>query len=358
MSRTTRAAVLTSPRTFEVRELPLPEPAPDQALLRIETCGLCGSDLDCWAGNYGIPYAYIPGHEPVGVIEEIGPVAAARMGVGVGARVAVEPTSPCGACHRCLSGEYLLCRVLRGMHGAMDLALGSGLWGGYAQHMQLGPRALVHEISPDLPLELASLFNALGAGFDWVCDAGGATVGDTVLVLGAGQRGLASVVAARVAGAGTVIATDVAAARHKLDLALDMGADHVLAADEQDVVAAVRDLTSGDLADVVVDTVGHAPQTAVDAVGAVRRGGTVVLAGIKGGPVPQFSTDDVLFRSITLRGVLGVHGRSFRRAISVLESRRFPLERMHTHAFGLDQADEALRTLAEGDGSIHVSIRP
>ena len=358
MSRTTRAAVLTAPHTFEIRELPLPRPAPDEALLRVETCGLCGSDLDCWSGLYGIPYAYIPGHEPVGVIEEIGPVAAIRMGVGVGARVAVEPAAPCGACRWCLSGEYLLCRAITGMHGAMDIALGSGLWGGYAQHLQLGPRALVHEVSPDLPLELASLFNALGAGFDWVCDAGGASVGDTVLVLGAGQRGLASVVAARVAGAATVIATDIAAARHKLDLALELGADHVIEADEQDVVEVVRDLTSGELADVVVDTVGHATQTAVDAVGAVRRGGTVVLAGIKGGPVPEFSTDKVLGRSVTLRGVLGVHGRNFRRAISLLESGRFPLERMHTHAFGLDQAGEALRTLAEGDDVIHVSIRP
>ena len=358
MSRTTRAAVLTAPHTFEVRELPLPEPADDEALLRVETCGLCGSDLDCWAGHYGIPYAYIPGHEPVGVIEEIGPVAAARLGVGVGARVAVEPASPCGACRWCLSGDYLLCRAIAGMHGAMDIAVGSGLWGGYAQHLHLGPRALVHDIPPDLPLELASLFNALGAGFDWVCDAGGATVGDTVLVLGAGQRGLASVVAARVAGAATVIVTDVAAARHKLDLALELGADHVIAADEQDVVPEVRRLTSGDLADVVVDTAGHAPQTALDAIDAVRRGGTVVLAGIKGGPVPQFPTDKVLGRSVTIRGVLGVHGRSFRRAIAVLASRRFPLERMHTHAFGLDQADEALRTLAEGPDAIHVSIRP
>lgn len=358
MSRTTRAAVLTAPRTFEVRELPLPELADDEALLRVETCGLCGSDLDCWAGHYGIPYAYIPGHEPVGIIEEIGPAAEKRLGVGVGTRVAVEPASPCGACRWCLAGEYLQCRAIKGMHGAMDVARGSGLWGGYAQHMHLGPRALVHEVSRDLPLELASLFNALGAGFDWVCDAGGARVGDTVLVLGAGQRGLASVVAARVAGAATVVVTDLAAAQHKLDLAVELGADHVVVADEQDVVAAVRDLTSGQMADVVVDTVGHAPQTAVDAVEAARPGGTVVLAGIKGGPVPSFSTDRVLGRALTLRGVLGVRGRAFRQAITVLEARRFPLEKMHTHAFPLEEADAALRMLAEGAGAVHVSIRP
>ena len=358
MSRTTRAAVLTGPHAFEVRELPLPVLAADEALLRVETCGLCGSDLDCWAGHYGIPYEYVPGHEPVGVIEEIGPEAASTWGLQAGARVAVEPASPCGRCRRCLDGTYLQCAAITGMHGAMDLAQGSGLWGGYAQHMHLGPRSLLHPISPELPLELASLFNALGAGFDWVCEAGGATVGDTVLVLGAGQRGLASVVAARVAGAETVVVTDIAAARHKLALATELGADATVVADEQDVVEAVRELTRGALADVVVDTVGHAPQTAVDAVQAVRAGGTVVLAGIKGGPVPEFSTDLVLGRAITLRGVLGVHGRSFRRAISVLESRRFPLERMHTHAFPLEDADTALRVLAQGDGAIHVSLRP
>lgn len=358
MSRTARAAVLTAPRHFELRELALPAVAEDEALLRVETCGLCGSDLDCWAGSYGIPYAFIPGHEPVGVIEEIGAAAAARWGVREGTRVCVEPASPCGSCPRCLDGQYLHCKAIRGMHGAMDLAAGSGLWGGYAEYMHLGPRTLVHPIDGELPLELASLFNALGAGFDWVCDAGGVRVGDTVLVLGAGQRGLASVVAARTAGAARVLVTDLAAARHKLDLARELGADDVIVADGEDVVTAVRDLTRGELADVVVDTVGHAPQTAVDAVRCVRAGGTVVLAGIKGGPVPEFSTDYLLGRSITLRGVLGVHSRSFRRAIAVLESRRFPLERMHTHSFPLDQADEALRTLAEGQGAIHVSLRP
>ncbi|TKJ35166.1 zinc-binding dehydrogenase [Blastococcus sp. CCUG 61487] len=358
MSRTARAAVLTSPGTFEVRELPLPAIADDEALLRVEACGLCGSDLDAWNGSWGIPYEYIPGHEAVGVIEQIGPAAAKRWRVGVGSRVAVEPSTPCGTCAQCLDGEYLSCQTVRGMHGARDIQRGSGLWGGYAEYLHLGPRALVHEIDPELPLELASLWNAMGAGFDWVVDAGGVGIGDTVVILGSGQRGLASVVAARTAGAGTVIVTDLAAARHKLDLALEFGADHAIAADEQDVVETVRELTAGRLADVVVDTAGHATQTAVDAVNAVRRGGTVVLAGIKGRPVPEFSTDAVLGRSITLKGVLGVHARNFRRAISVLESRRFPLERMHTHAFSIDAADEALQVLAEGEGAIHVSVRP
>jgi threonine dehydrogenase-like Zn-dependent dehydrogenase len=355
--RTARAAVFTGPRAFELRELPLPHIAADEALLRVEACGLCGSDLDFWEGSYAIPFAYIPGHEPVGIIEEIGPAASKRWGVQVGDRVAVEPASPCGTCPRCLSGHYLQCKGITGMHGARDIAKGSGLYGGYATHMHLGPRTLVHPIDKELPLDLASLFNALGAGFDWVCDAGGTQVGDTVLVLGAGQRGLSSVVAARVAGAATVIVTDLATAQHKLDLARELGADHTITASE-DVVATVKELTGGELADVVVDTVGHDPQTAVDAVHCVRAGGTVVLAGIKGKPVPEFSTDFLLGRSITLRGVLGVHGRSFRRAISVLESRRFPLEKMHTHAFGLDQADVALQTLAEGSDAIHVSLRP
>ena len=107
---TARAAVFTGPRAFEMRELPLPDIAVDEALLRVETCGLCGSDLDCWEGSYGIPFAYIPGHEPVGIIEQIGELAAQRWGVRVGDRIAVEPASPCGTCQRCLGGRYLLCK--------------------------------------------------------------------------------------------------------------------------------------------------------------------------------------------------------------------------------------------------------
>src|SRR5213593_3963833 len=113
--RTSRAVVQTAPRRLELRELPVPEIDDDSALLRVEACGICGSDVEQYTGTIPVRMPVIPGHEPLGVIEQIGHRAAKRWGVNAGDRVAVEAPIPCGHCRACLEGRYQVCRGRGGM---------------------------------------------------------------------------------------------------------------------------------------------------------------------------------------------------------------------------------------------------
>lgn len=363
-----RAMVLDGDRTFVLEEFPRPSITADDALLRVEACGICGTDLEQYDGHMAkaglVRYPFIPGHEPVGIIEEIGPAAAARWGVAAGDRVAVEPLIPCRECAACRDGRTTECsgwgRIYS--YGMLDTAVRSGLVGGYAEYLQLHPHSVVHPLSVELPIEVAVMFNPMGAGVHWGARAGDVSAGDTVVVLGAGQRGLTCLLAARAAGAGQVFISDVARAANKLDLALELGADAAIVADEEDVVARVEELTAGRLADVVIDVSAMATQPVLDAVEMVRRGGTIVLAGLKGGrPVQNFVSDRLVFKSITMRGVFTVDSRAYAEAIRLIESAPARFARLHTRSYPLERTEEALLHLAgrlDGPPAVHVAIIP
>jgi threonine dehydrogenase-like Zn-dependent dehydrogenase len=205
------------------------------------------------------------------------------------------------------------------------------------------------------------MFNPLGAGVRWAVHLGGVGLGDTVLVLGAGQRGLAAVLAARTAGAGTIIVTGLARDEGKLALAVDFGADYTIDVEAEDTVARVMDITGGAGADVVLELTPMADQPVRDALNAVRWGGKVVLAGLKGGRPIELSTDLIINKAITVAGAFSVDSRAYAEAIRLIETGQFPLSRMHTHTFGLDQVPRAIETLAgevPGEEAIHVAIVP
>jgi 2-desacetyl-2-hydroxyethyl bacteriochlorophyllide A dehydrogenase len=361
---TSRAIVQTGPRRLELRELPLPEIDDESALLRVEACGICGSDVEQYNGLLPVRFPLVPGHEPLGIIERIGERAAKRWGVAPGDRVAVEPLIPCGHCRACRAGRYQACRGRGGMfaHGYVPLAHPPGLWGGYADYMYLDAHSIVHPMRKDVPVGTAALFNALGAGFRWAVEIPRTGPGDTVLVLGPGQRGLASVVAARVAGADAIIVTGLSRDREKLALARALGADHTLDVETEDVRVRVKELTGGRGADVVIEVSANAPEPVAEALHYVAHGGRIVLAGVKGfKAVPDFVSDLVVVKEVTIVGAFGVTGPAYEAAIRLIESGRLPLERLHTHDFALEEADEAIRTLGgevPGVTSIHSCLVP
>lgn len=362
MADSVLAAVQTGPRQIELREFPRPRIGPDDGLLRVEACGICGSDVELYHGtlpNKALPC--VPGHEPLGVIEEVGEVAARRWGVAPGDRVALEILIPCRACETCLTGRYMACPARIGGHGVTSVSREPSLWGGFAEHLYLHPNAILHKMRADIPAEVAVMFNPLGAGVRWACHLGGVQLGDTVLVLGPGQRGLSAVIAARAAGAGTIIVTGLARDGRKLELAREFGADHTINVDEADTVEAVRDLTGGRLADVVLELTPMATAPVLDALNAVRHGGRVVLAGLKGDrPVPV-PTDLIINKAVSLVGAFGVDNRAYTEAIRIIESGRYPLEKLHTHTFGLSEVARAIETLAgevPGETAVHVSVHP
>jgi threonine dehydrogenase-like Zn-dependent dehydrogenase len=359
-----RAVVQTGPRRLEMREFPRPIIGPeDGGLLRIEACGICGSDVEQYKGSLGqqsLPM--VPGHEPLGIIEEVSPRAAARWGVQPGDRVAVEILIPCRSCDLCLAGRYMSCRNRIGSHGGSNPPeRGLGLWGGFSEYIHLHPNAILHKIRNDIPAEVAVMFNPLGAGVRWACHLGGVELGTTVLILGAGQRGLAAVLASRAAGAGTIIVTGLSRDAWKLLLAKEFGADHTIDVEAEDTVSRVAEITGGAGVDVVLELTPMASQPVRDALNAVRWGGRVVLAGLKGGQPMELPTDLIVNKALTVMGAFSVDSRGYAEAIRLIEAGRFPLERMHTHTFGLEEVGRAGETLAgeaPGQDAVHVAIAP
>jgi threonine dehydrogenase-like Zn-dependent dehydrogenase len=364
MADMVRAVVQTGPRQMEIREFPRPVIGPeDGALLRVEACGICGSDVEQYKGamgSRGLPM--IPGHEPLGIIEEISERTAARWGVNVGDRVAVEILIPCRSCDLCLAGRYMQCKNRPGSHGGYNPPeRGLGLWGGYAEYMHLHPNSIVHPVRNDLPAEIAVMYNPLGAGVRWALQYGGVHLGTSVLVLGAGQRGLSAILASRYVGAGTIIATGLTRDARKLELAKEFGADYTINVEEEDTVERVRELTGGDGVDVVLDVTPMAQQPIRDAIDAVRWGGTIVLAGLKGQRPIELITDKLINKALTVKGAFSVDAASYTDAIKLIESGKFPLHKMQTHKFGLDDVEHAIKLLAgevPGQDGIHVAVMP
>jgi threonine dehydrogenase-like Zn-dependent dehydrogenase len=357
-----RAIVQHGVRDLRPGAFDLPAVGDDDALLRVEACGICGSDYEQYEGALPVPYPVIPGHEPVGRIAQIGDTAARRWGVRAGDRVAVEAILPCGHCAECVQGRYRLCRGgdrAAPVFGYRPTALPPSLWGGYAEYLYLPPHALVHRMSPDIAPEIAVLFNPLGAGFRWAVDMPRLAVGETVVILGPGQRGLASVIAARQAGAGRIIVTGLRRDAHKLALAREFGAQETIDIEQDDPVARVRAITGGAMADVVVDVTAYAVEAVTQAIDLAHRGGRVVLGGTKGPkPVPGFLSDKVVMKELTLLGAFGVDWRAYETAIRLIESGTVPVERMHTHTLPLSDAERGLQLLAAGDAAVHIALVP
>ena len=355
------AMVQVAPRELVARDVPIPDIDADSAILELEACGICGSDYEQFEGVLRTPFPVIPGHEPLGKIARIGDIAASRWGIDVGDRVAIETMVSCRHCGPCLGGAYHLCDN-RKIYSYIPLTEEPGLWGGYSQYMYLHPNSIVHRMDSTLPAETAVIFNPLGAGFRWAVEIPATGVGDTIVILGPGQRGLASVIACREAGAGTIIVTGLAADFRKLEVAKLYGADYTIDVENEDAVRRVKELTEGKGADSVVDVSSYATQPVVDALSMVRPGGTIVLAGVKGfKTVDQFVSDLIVMKEITIKGAIGVTSSGYDRAIRLIESGRIDFNSMHTHDFPLADAELAIRTLAreiEGDESIHSCLIP
>jgi len=352
--------VQTGVRTLEPRDVEIPDIDDFSAILEIEACGICGSDYEQYEGALRTPMPVIPGHEPLGRIARIGDVAAERWGVDVGDRVAVETMLSCRHCSTCFDGRYHLCENRR-IYSYIPLSEAPGLWGGYAQYMYLHANSVIHRVDPSLPADLAVMFNPLGAGFRWAVEIPETKPGESVVILGPGQRGLSSVIACREVGAGKIIVTGLAADARKLELARTFGADHTIDVDNEPAVERVRALTDGG-ADVVLDVSAYATQPVRDALDMVKPGGRIVLAGVKGfKAIDDFVSDLIVMKEVTIHGAIGVTSSGYRSAIRLIESGRIPIEQMHTHNFSLENADLAIRTLArevEGDESIHSCLIP
>jgi alcohol dehydrogenase len=346
--------MLEAPRKFVPRELPIPGTSEDDGLLRVEACGLCGTDHEQYTGHLPAPVPFVPGHESVGIIEEIGPNAAARWGVKKGDRVAVEVFLSCRECERCRAGEYRRCvrHGLADMYGGVKADVPPGLWGGYATHQYLAPDSMLLPVPDGLDPVLATVFNPLGAGFRWGAAVPGTSKGDVVAVLGPGIRGISCAVAAKEAGADFVMVTGVGPNDNKrLSLSTEFGADLAVDVTEHDPARALKDATGG-LADIVVDVTAKAPAALAQAISLARPGGTIVMAGTRGSAeTPGFWPDTIVFKELRILGALGVDAPAYRAALDLLATRTYPFADLPRRVATLDDLEDLIKTMAgEGDG--------
>ena len=350
--------MLESPHKLVARDFAIPDVGEYSGLVRVEACGLCGTDHEQYTGDLFGGFAFVPGHETVGILETVGDAAARRWGVGPGDRVAIEVFQSCRSCEACASGEYRRCtnHGITDMYGFIPADRPPGLWGGYAEYQYLGPDSMVVPVPDGVDAVLATVFNPLGAGIRWGVTVPGTSAGDVVAVLGPGIRGLCTVAAAKEAGAAFVMVTGVGPRDHeRLELASRFGADLAVDVSQQDPVAALRS-AAGTLADVVVDVTAKAPAAFAQAIALARPAGTVVVAGTRGRePAEAFSPDTIVYKELRLLGALGVDAVAYKAALELLASRRYPFEELPRRVVGLDDAGELLAAMA-GESAVTAPV--
>ncbi|WP_433392169.1 zinc-dependent alcohol dehydrogenase [Micromonospora sp. KLBMP9576] len=374
MTAISRAAVVTGPGgPVEIREYPVPDPGPGEAVIRVELCGICGTDAHVFHGRLPtITFPALLGHEIVGTVTALGDgldTDSADRPVAVGDRIGVFPAANCGTCHACVvlrrPGQCRRRPPSYGFKSPVDS--GSPLTGGFADHLHLvNPGTVFYRT--DLPPEVAVLAEPMSVALHGIRRAG-VGLGATVVVQGVGAIGLMVVAAARAAGAARVIAVDGSTGR--LALATELGADTAV-----DITtlpagaarhAAVRDTLGGSGATAVFGCSGS-PQGFAEAIGYVADGGTLAELGnfTDRGAIDLNPYTDLLRRDLTITGVYGA-GPDMRahylRALEILERGGQPFTRVVSHRVPLRDTEQALRALSTGyqlDGTdvIKIAIDP
>ncbi len=365
MPHSAYASVLTAKRTFELREVPIPEVGPDDGILRMECAGLCGTDYEQYDGHFiGTIHGQLPmtlGHELMGFVEKLGPEAAKRWGVKEGDRVIVETSIPCGECLACRDGRPIFCSENMGYGIRIGFDREPHLWGGYASHLYLHPNARMHKVPEQIPTGPMSLFNPLSNAVRWAWKKPNLKPGQTIVVEGPGQRGLLAVAVAKKMGAGKIICTGTDKDKYRLELAKTLGADATIDVTKEDPVSRVIEETGGEKADIVLDVSMGATDPILQGIEMLKKGGTFVNAGVKThNAVTNFFTDKLLFNEISFLGVLSSDWEDTAEAVNILTDEWKELAPLSTHSFPLSQAETAVKMLGrevdDGTESIHIHL--
>jgi threonine 3-dehydrogenase len=323
---------------LELRDLPVPEPGPGEALVKMKTVAICGTDLhiynwDAWSqGRVKLPCTL--GHEFAGEVVSVGPNT---KHVKVGDYVSGEGHLVCGFCRQCRTGEGHVCEDWKGLGYDMD--------GCFTEYLAY-PEANLWKNDPDLSPDQAACQDPLGNAVHTVFAAD--CVGNTVAVYGLGPVGLMAIGVLRAIGAAKVIAVG-RRNEYRLEMARKMGAHHVIASSKVDPVEAVRALTGGAGADVAIEIAGTEPAIQ-SAIKSVRLGGTAVLLGIPNAPVPVDLAKDVVFRAVTIKGVTGRRiWDTWYQMAGLFKSGNLDISPIITHHLPFDQYEEGFKLMQSGD---------
>ena len=350
-----RANVFHGVNDIRVEEVQRPHAGVGEAVIRVTLTTICGTDLHIVRGEYPVKPGLIIGHEPVGVIEELGP---GITGYEIGERVLVGAITPCGQCRACLSGHPSQCGHGTGFEAIGGWRFGNTLNGAQAEYLlvpyaQANLAKIPDELSDDQVVLLADIASTGFSG----AESGGVRIGDSVAVFALGPIGLCATAGAKLMGASLVIGIDGDETR--LGMAKRMGADVVLDYRGVDVVAEIKRLTDGGV-DVAIEALGT-QQTFENALRCLRPGGTLSSLGVYSGklqmPYDAFAAGIGDHRIVT---TLCPGGKErMRRLMETVRRGRVDLRPLLTHTFALEQIAEGYRIFGDRrDGVLKVAIRP
>jgi threonine 3-dehydrogenase len=319
--------------------VPIPEPGPDEVLVRVKAAAICGTDLhiaawNAWAQGAGIRLPLVMGHEFAGEVVEVGDRVQTCQ---PGDYVAGETHLPCGTCYQCRNGLQHICQNLRlfGIHRD----------GCFAEYTTI-PALCAYRVPAAIPPRVAAMLEPLGTSLRAALEI--QVGGCTVVVIGCGPIGLFAVASARALGASRIIGLDVQAGR--LAMARSLGCDLALDPRQEDAARRILEATDGVGADALIEASGS-PAALEGAFAYLRKGGRCALIGLPSGPVRLNLGPDVVFKEAT---IIGIHGRemfrTWTRMLQLLASGLLDVRPVATHEMPLERYQEGLSLLEAGQG--------
>jgi S-(hydroxymethyl)mycothiol dehydrogenase len=338
-------------KPVSVETITVPDPGPGEAVVKVQACGVCHTDLHYREGGINDEFPFLLGHEAAGIVESVG------SGVGdvaPGDFVILNWRAVCGTCRACKRGQPWYCFNTFNADQPMTLASGQPLTpalgiGAFAEKTLVAAGQCT-KVNPAAKPEVAGLLGCgVMAGLGAAINTGGVSRGDSIAVIGCGGVGNAAIAGARLAGATTIIGVDIDP--KKLEWAKEFGATHTINSREADPVEAIKELTDGNGANVVVDAVGR-PETFKQAFYARDLAGIAVLVGV---PTPEMTIElpliDVFGRGgATKSSWYGdcLPSRDFPMLIDLHLQGRLPLDKFVTETIGLDDVEEAFHRMERG----------
>jgi L-iditol 2-dehydrogenase len=338
-----RALVYEGPWQMPLREIAMPEPGPDDAIVTVQAVGICGSDVHGFMGTTGRRKPpIVMGHEFSGVVASIGERV---TGYRPGDRVVVFPLLTCGACANCRAGRPNIC-LNRG-------GLGMNLNGAYAEAVRV-PQQMLYHLPEGMSWEQGALVEPLAVAMHAV-NLTPLALMDTLVIIGAGTIGLLALLCARQRGAGAIVVTD--RSPHRLETAQRLGADIVVNIDEQEPVAAVQALTGGAGAHAAIEAVG-ATAAVQQSLAVVRSGGHVTWIG-NSQPEVTVNMQQIVTRELTVRGAYGFVEEFGQAIVAIRQSRWFDFTQLIEQVAPLEDGPRLVHDLAKGElAAVKVILKP
>lgn len=358
LPKTMQAVVCHGPEDYRLEEWEVPEPGPEEVVIRVQSAGICASDLKCYSGaplfwgdehreGYCQP-PVIPGHEFVGEVVALGEGAGEKYGLKLGDIAVSEQIVPCWECRFCKRGQYWMCQDKHDVYGFRQRTFGA-----MAEYMLFPQDAINHKVPKSISVEHAAYIEPLACAIHAV-QRGEIGFEDVVVIAGAGPLGLGMVAAARQKNPRLLIALDLN--NKRLGVARACGADMTLNPTEADVVDEVLGLTDGYGCDVYIEATGH-PAAVEQGLHMIRKLGTFVEFSVMREPV----TVDWTIIGDTKE--LNIHGSHlgpycYPIAIDMLEKELLPMDQIITHQLPLSSFQEGIDLVASGEQSIKVTLQP